>query len=256
MATLTNDKINWAQIAPIEEELNMPEDSLIEVFKFDTEWQRILPHLRKPEVEGALEDGMNAYRAMRHRLCEAGGQCSTGWQKPYNPDNGPLDNDSTTYWMDTANQMVQEAVAQGRIEFTWPADENDSEAMQKAFDKWGELESQFYPKRDTMEWYQLHDAAHYLAPWLTILGKCLYPELEWRIMAGDCHSFAYGADKVGRIKRIFDITLFNWPPIHLIELATRECSGPPTDWSAEVNARPIAGFFEKFIEGKAQQLSQ
>src|SRR5262249_29461638 len=105
------------------------------------------------------------------------------------------------------------------------------------------LAAQFYPKPDTLEWFQFWSAAQYFTPWLMELGRCVYPELDWKVMTGDEHSLAYGTDKLGNIKVLFDHHCFEWDACDLIEFASRKRTGPPRDWSEELSAAPIPPLF-------------
>lgn len=221
-------------------------DSLIEVFDFKKNWDVIVPHLHHPDVEAALAHGMNAYRVMRGSLSIAHTGGPGTWIEPWDPERGPLDNDSTNHWALRCNELLDEAIESGEIEFEWPEDD-DVEAMGQALQKHSELASQFYPKPDSLEWYQLHNAGHYLAPWQRALGRRIFPELVWKIMTGDFHSTAYGTDKDGEIKIIFDILSFEiegWTATEIIEASSARREGPPQDSGEELTQRPSAAFFK------------
>src|SRR5690349_20369614 len=87
------------------EELILPE-SKIRVFDFIEDWHLVRPHLHRPQVEKALERGMNAYRAMRARLC-TGPSC---WKEPYDTAAGPLSCDSSNGWFLERNRLLDEAI--------------------------------------------------------------------------------------------------------------------------------------------------
>jgi hypothetical protein len=147
-----------------------------------------------------------------------------------------------------AEELLMEAIERGEIHFEWP-DRDNIEAMQKATCEWNKLLVPFHTNPSSLDWYQMHYGEHYLVPWLLEIGKCVYPHLDWKIMAGDAHSLAYGLDKVGSIKCIFDITRFHLEAMDLIHFATLKRSGPAKRWRERETARPIAGFFEQWLEG-------
>jgi hypothetical protein len=223
-----------------------PSDSLIRVFDLRKDWHLVSPHLHKPEVETALARGMNAYRAMRARLAaeETGG--AGEWTNPWNPQYGPLDNDSSDYWVCRCDELLEEAIERGEVQFKWPEDKNDDEAMEEAMEKFSELAGEFYPKPDSVDWYILHNAGHYLASWEKELAKCVFPDLEWRLMTGEVHSLAYGADRLGNIKIVFDILSFDLglSPLEVIETASRQRLHAPETWGEQLTARPALGLFE------------
>lgn len=218
-------------------------ESSIAVFDFDMDWKLVRPHLHRPEVEQALNRGMTAYRAMRARLCSDDCPGPNLWQLPYCAEQGPLSCDSTDYWLYRTETLLEAAISNGTIKFDWPEENADEKTMEDASETYSALQNQFYPKPDTLEWYQLSNAAHYLAPWLLELGKCVYPKLEWRVMIGDQHSLVYATDAIGSISMLFDILYFRWPAIDLLELTTRKQVGPPSNWTEELCARPNPPLF-------------
>jgi hypothetical protein len=212
-------------------------DSLIRVFDFRKHWDGLIrPHLHHPEVERALARGMNAYRKMRAALCKG----ASDWDTPWDPEAGPLDNDSSDYWLTRCDELLEEAIERGEIEFEWPEDAEDEDAMEAAMEKHSELAGQFYPKPESLDWYILHNAGHYLARWQRELGKLVFPDLEWKLLTGDVHSLAYGTDKLGNIKVIFDILSFDlgWTPTEVMEASSRRRSHPPETWGEQLTARP------------------
>jgi hypothetical protein len=68
--------------------------------------------------------------------------------------------------------------------------------------------SGFLPQPDTFEFYQLQGGCHFLAQWLTALGRGVFPDLVWKTLKGPRHSLACGTDKDGNIRILFDILQF------------------------------------------------
>jgi hypothetical protein len=231
-------------------------ESVIQVFDFHEDWRLIKPHLHKPQVERALNRAMNECRALRARLYAGGGITTPDLDSPYMPQYGPLSCDDSGYWDDIASDATDAAIKRGEIDFHWPIfsgqdgepkTEAECEELDKAMEKYHELSQRFYPKPDTMEFYQLHNAGHYLAPWLRELGKCVYPELKWGILVGDVHSTVYGADEIGSIKWIFDILNFDLPAIDILHLATvkrTEAPGPHC-YECQMTVTPTMQFFKE-----------
>jgi hypothetical protein len=171
--------------------------SSIDVFDFKNHWHLVTPHLHHPRVEAALI------------------------REGFDLQEGPWSQTRTSLWLEKVSSRYSDAVARGEVEDLgdpedW-ADESDY------VDREYEARSAFNPKPGTYEWYQSFHDCHRLAPFLKELGKRVFPLLNWRILSGDDHSLAYGADRIGNIIRIFDILNFDqMSAIELLDFATRQ----------------------------------
>jgi hypothetical protein len=192
----------------------------IEVFDFAKEWNRVKPHLNHPKVKGTFEYYMRLFlKGIRDDLEKAGRDTSHPVLH-FDPNQGPWTQSTTSYWQDTIEAQAQAAVDRGEFVPDWKPDEKPTDEQWARF---MEFEKRFHPQSGTYRWYQVIGACHWLAPWLAELGRRIFPQLHWRLMEGEAHSFAYGADDAGTIKIIFDILNFEFKSaMELIEFATRK----------------------------------
>jgi hypothetical protein len=182
-------------------------ESAIEVFDFEKQWHIVQPCLHYAHVEAALT--------------VAG----------FDLKKGPWVLSRTDYWAHLISERASEALRRGEIQFE-PQGQDDW--TEEDWDKWQKIESQFWPKPDTLEWYQCIGGCHRLAPFLRELGKLVFPDLTWKMMKGVCHSCAFGMEATGNIKVIFDILRFReHSAIQIIEAATRKY---PSRYMTEVEA--------------------
>jgi hypothetical protein len=187
----------------------------IEVFDFRKNWHVVKPFLQHPKVTRALERGMNGYLAMRRQECAERGVGEDRWKFKYNPASGPWAYDSSDRWLMLTDDLFNAAVARG--EFVWNLGDNEESELERSF----EFRQQFYPQPDTLEWYQLFGACHWLAPFLKQLGKLAFPQWKWKGISGPLHSLAAGCDSAGNVRVVFDILNFDTrTAAQLLEFAT------------------------------------
>jgi hypothetical protein len=174
----------------------------IEVFDFEKNWRLVLAHLDHPDVEDA-------------------------WMEWFDCSVGPWAATSCDFWWDQISARASEALSRGEIEYKC---EKGREPTEEQLEEWKRSQRQFWPKVDTLEWFQCFHGGHYLAPFLRELGERIFPELTWDIMTGDAHSLAYGTDETGNIKVLFDILNFKeMSAMELIELATPKDPDPEAE---------------------------
>ena len=164
----------------------------IEVFDFEKKWPQIIPFLDHAKVEAALvAEGFDSNR-------------------------GPWTDSAGDYWQLQASMRAFADIKRGQYAGDWDnPSPQDLEKVQK-------LETVYTPKRQLFEWYQCVGGARRLAPFLLELGQLVYPKLSWGRFTGRVHSCAYGSDKTGNIKVIFDILLFKThTAVEIIELCTQ-----------------------------------
>lgn len=83
------------------------------------------------------------------------------------------------------------------------------------------------PAPDSVGWFQVTGACHFLAGWAIVVASIYMPHLSWEIRHSDLHSTVVGCEASGEIRWIFDILWFE------------ECTAKQLlDWTREVN--PVA----------------
>lgn len=83
------------------------------------------------------------------------------------------------------------------------------------------------PAPDSVGWFQVTGACHFLADWAFVVASIYMPELNWEVRRSDLHSTVVGCDPSGEIRWIFDILFFE-------EFSARQI----LNWTREVN--PVA----------------
>jgi hypothetical protein len=82
------------------------------------------------------------------------------------------------------------------------------------------------PRKGTLDWYRPLRRCHFISFFSLLIGVINYPELEWRIVSGRCHTVPVGYDKDGEPRVVMDILLFErYTAEESIEFALR---GEPT----------------------------
>jgi hypothetical protein len=185
--------------------LTSPADSSIQVFDFRKHWDLVRPHL--PEAESTLGLEIQDFIKTRRRECAKSGLDPTHWSLTYDPDLPPFAYTASDYWLREAARKANVAIHRGEFTFCDP-DKVDDATAKRNVDEYGRFLDKFYPQPDTPEWYQLFGACHWLVGWLLILGKRIFPHLNWMPIYGDLHSFAAGIDHTGNMRIIFDILNF------------------------------------------------
>lgn len=64
------------------------------------------------------------------------------------------------------------------------------------------------PRPDSVEWFQVHHACHYLADWVLEVAQVHMPKLSWQVRRSSLHSTVIGYAKSGEIIWIFDVLWF------------------------------------------------
>ena len=83
------------------------------------------------------------------------------------------------------------------------------------------------PQPDSIEWFQVDHACHYIAEWAVAVAQACMPRLSWKIRRSPLHSTVVGCEPSGEIRWIFDVLWFE-------ALTARQILA----WTREVN--PIA----------------
>ncbi len=83
------------------------------------------------------------------------------------------------------------------------------------------------PRPDSVEWFQVHHACHYLAEWAVEVALVHMPNLSWRVRRSSLHTTVIGYARSGEIHWIFDVLWFE-------ECTARQILA----WTREVN--PVA----------------
>ena len=64
------------------------------------------------------------------------------------------------------------------------------------------------PRPDSIEWFQVHHACHYIAEWALEVAQLHMPQLRWEIRRSGLHSTVIGCLRTGEIRVIFDVLFF------------------------------------------------
>lgn len=175
------------------------DESAIQVFDFEKDWHLVEPHLNHPKVKNALI------------------------REGFDLAAGPWTDTTSDYWAQKIMDRANDAIAKGDVRWE-PADPDDP--TEEEWEEYFKIERQFEPKPDSYEWYQCFHGCHWLAPFLRELGKRAFPSLTWKLMKGDDHSLAFGTNRKGNIRMIFDILNFKeMSAIELIQFASRKGKG-------------------------------
>jgi hypothetical protein len=183
------------------------ERRFIEVFDFEKNWHLIEPHL--PMAERSLNIGLTEYLKHGARVSEEDGLDPTPWRATYNPEHGPW---SYSYKLQTWNKKVvlklENAVETGVLYWDRPKQGDSQAVVEEKMATYSKLAQFFLPKPNTYEWYQAFGVCHWLVPWQLVLGRRVFPNLNWEPVMGFHHSFAAGFEG-GKMRVIFDILNFN-----------------------------------------------
>jgi hypothetical protein len=202
-------------------------ESAIELFDFTKNWDKVLPHLHHPKVEAALvKEGVDLEEGPWERLSD--------------------------YWLMELERRACEAIERGTAKFRWRDwDQLSQEERQEQSDRWALFKGRFAPKPDTLDWYLSICDGYSIAPFLRELGKRVYPKLTWKMMTGHDRSFAYGTDRIGNIKVVFDLIGFaDDTAIKKIEDASLKHPRYPT--LADINEEEKRLIAEGVTEAKAK----
>lgn len=83
------------------------------------------------------------------------------------------------------------------------------------------------PAPDSVGWFQVTGACHFLADWAIVVAAIYMPHLRWEIRRSVLHSTVVGCEPSGEIRWIFDILWFE------------KCTAKKlVDWTRETN--PVA----------------
>jgi len=195
---------------------------ITEVFDFRKNWLLLQPFLDEADIASALVQQMEEY--IKDCQVESGnnGRDAKRWEKNYDPASGPWYYTSSNYWKERTYGLADDAVERGAFNL-----EEDEDGYYYAYDMemFEVFISQFNPRPNTVEWYQLQTGSFWLAPWLRRLGRAAFPLLDWKVAKGNCHAFAYGTDGQGNIVLIFDILNFENMTAHeLVDFVLKEYS--------------------------------
>ena len=83
------------------------------------------------------------------------------------------------------------------------------------------------PQAESVEWFQVEHACHYLVDWAVEVASVHMPQHRWEIRRSSLHSTVVGCQPSGEIRWIFDLLFFE-------EFSARQI----LDWTREVN--PVA----------------
>jgi len=191
--------------------------SSIEVFDFDKNWHLVVPHLHDDKVERVLAESLQRYDQMYPNSIDFWHRREGLRRRDRKLFSGPIGpwRYSPNYWTLKASRRVARAGCGPHL--------NRNQRSEKRAKALRQAEVAFYPRPDTVEWYQAFGLCHWLAPWLRELGERIYPQYLCCILSGECHSLAYSVDHGNKIRVIFDILNFReMTAKQLIEFATRK----------------------------------
>jgi hypothetical protein len=77
------------------------------------------------------------------------------------------------------------------------------------------------PRVDSIEWFQVEQACHYLVDWAVEVASVHMPRLSWEIRRSSLHSTVVGCESSGEIRWIFDILWFEELTVDEIMVWTR-----------------------------------
>lgn len=68
--------------------------------------------------------------------------------------------------------------------------------------------NQRMPRPDSIEWFQVHHACHYIAEWAVEVAQVHMPHLRWEIRRSSLHTTVIGFLHTGEIRWLFDVLFF------------------------------------------------
>ena len=140
-----------------------------------------MPFLDDPQVQRALNAGMNSYLADAHG--------SSRWK----PGEGPWTYSRTDCWASRSLDLANESSEWTAYCEANPWDEcDDPEEHPESWSVFDGIAEQFYPRPRTPDWYRCYGACHWLAGWNCALGQFLMPERLWYVLSATRHSNAIG----------------------------------------------------------------
>jgi hypothetical protein len=204
-----------------------------EILPLNTLWPEIYSHCSDPEVQAQIttsaRNWIKDHGWVHHKpekdtwnilgaLC---GKCSAPWELG-----------SSDYWCVEIDRRIEEgihdndplAVAANASESLYFAiEELHSSGGSIVSDKERQLISELYtrtqaafePKPDSLDWWAIRHACHYVAPFALALAQRAYPDGDWGIIEGSQHSTVVDFLK----RRCFDILLYDEREIHPLALA-------------------------------------
>jgi hypothetical protein len=162
----------------------------IKTFNFKTDWNLLEPHLNNPEVLAALDESMSEF-AKYHAYKD---------MPPWDRKNGigPWAYTTSDHWGSRADDRLNASIEYQALNDHYDAllkrsgysledmfYEDVEQWLQNLADDYhkelNKIQSQFYPKEDTYQWYQCFHSGHYLVRWQKVLAAKALPEYDWRI---------------------------------------------------------------------------
>jgi hypothetical protein len=213
-----------------------------EVLPLNTLWPEIHPHCSAPGVQALMNTSVRNWIKdhgwVQHKpekdtwnilgaLC---GKCSAPWELG-----------SSDYWCEEIDRRIEEGVvtddplamlAKTTESMYCMIEEVRSSDSSIVSDKERKLISELYtrtqaafePKPESLDWWAIRHACHYVAPFALALAQHAYPDGDWEIVEGNHHSTV--VDHLHR--RCFDILLYDYKDqrnhVHPLELALQ--TGP------------------------------
>ena len=122
-------------------------------FDFAANWDTLVrPHLNDPDVQDALDEGMQDYY-------------------------------DTIYAYHTNGKPKKRIEGEKRI---WKRGDPPCNLAKLVYS------SDELPSSEELAWYQPWGGCHFIAPFVLALGKKIYPHLNWELMSSDRHTIAIG----------------------------------------------------------------
>jgi hypothetical protein len=204
-----------------------------EVLPLDTLWPDIHPHCCDPEVQALMNTSVRNWirdHGWSHQKTEKDtwnilgaldGKCAAPW-----------DLGSGDYWCEEVDRRIEEGVydndplamtAKASEELYCVIEEMHSSGSSIVSDKERQLigdlykraQATFEPKPESLDWWAIRHACHYVAPFALALAQRAYPDGDWGIVQGSQHSTVVDHLK----RRCFDILLYDEREIHPLALA-------------------------------------
>jgi hypothetical protein len=168
-----------------------------EVFDFAQNWDRCRPHLNDPWLIRLLDRSMREYCRLDTR------------QGPWSRKKGPWYYTPTDAWACLITDKFEDAEPDWdeKHKHLWGDDKDEPSAAWWTARE--EAERKYQPQPGTYEWYQAYNLGCVMCKWSAALGSLLYPELTWCTYEGASWATAVGLLPDGRVRMIFDITLFD-----------------------------------------------
>lgn len=178
-------------------------------FDFHKNWSLVLPHL--PAANRVLEAAMHLF-IVEQDLGNA----------EYDPSRGPWSYTQDAYWELSAWCKTDEAIQVGEFKWQPPTRDDAEQVTAMKWDEYFTFASRFYPKPDTVEWYQIRGAAHLLVPWQVFLARRIFSHLTWVPGHLGPYPHALGIDSEHALAMVFDIL----PSQHMHEDQVIPCPCP------------------------------